>query len=79
MYNLGAPETFHYLNQSGCTTIEDVDEVVDFKEVTEAIEVVGIKEEREEIFQVIAGILHLGNVTFFQDESERTLAKFSYQ
>lgn len=70
-HQLSTPESFHYLNQSGCTTIEGVDEVVDFNEVTNAIEIVGIKEEKEEIFQVLAGILHLGNVAFFQDESKK--------
>jgi myosin-5 len=66
---LNSAETFHYLNQSGCTQIEDVDDAADFSIVSRAIDVIGASPtDKEALFRVLAGILHLGNVAFFLDE-----------
>lgn len=70
LYKLESAETYNYLNQSGCTKIEGVDDVEEFKELSSAIDVVGISAtEKDAIFRVLSGILHLGNVAFQVDES----------
>ena len=93
---LYSPEYFHYVNQSGCYTVEDVEDAkgsfllyfkmafihlvistssqyrkntTDFQDVIKAMQTVGItKTEQDGIFNILAGILHLGNVQFSEDE-----------
>ncbi|KYQ92809.1 myosin IK [Tieghemostelium lacteum] len=56
---------FYYLAQSGCTTIEDVNDGNDFMEVQQAMDTVGIsKSEQNDIFRILAAILHIGNIRF---------------
>jgi len=59
------PTCFYYLGQSGCTTVEGVDDAKDFREVKAAMTTVGLSEnEQYDIFRTLAGILHLGNIRF---------------
>eukprot|EP01087_Luapelamoeba_hula_P011486 TRINITY_DN312_c0_g1_i1.p1 TRINITY_DN312_c0_g1~~TRINITY_DN312_c0_g1_i1.p1 ORF type:complete len:968 (+),score=160.10 TRINITY_DN312_c0_g1_i1:957-3860(+) len=59
------PTYFHYLAQSGCTTVEDVDDRADFDVVKNSMTTVGIPgQEQVEIFKILAGILWLGNIRF---------------
>jgi len=56
---------FHYLSQSGCSTIEDVNDGADFAEVMKSMQTVNINQsESYEILKILAGILWLGNVRF---------------
>ncbi|KAL6079610.1 Myosin-1 [Balamuthia mandrillaris] len=56
---------FHFLSQSGCNTVEDVDDAKDFQEVKAAMSTVGITpQEQNEIFRLLAAILWLGNINF---------------
>lgn len=58
-------EKYHYLNGSGCYTVEDVDDGTAFGETMAAMKYVGIKKKQiEMVVSTIAAILHLGNVTF---------------
>eukprot|EP00013_Stygamoeba_regulata_P023768 CAMPEP_0177647334 /NCGR_PEP_ID=MMETSP0447-20121125/10243_1 /TAXON_ID=0 /ORGANISM="Stygamoeba regulata, Strain BSH-02190019" /LENGTH=1221 /DNA_ID=CAMNT_0019149909 /DNA_START=85 /DNA_END=3750 /DNA_ORIENTATION=- len=65
-------ETYHYLRQSGCTSIDGVDDAKDYHHLREAMSTVGItSEQQESIFKTLAGLLHLGNVVFAPaDEGE---------
>ncbi|XP_074573404.1 myosin-17-like [Curcuma longa] len=64
-YNLGSPNSFHYLNQSKCVKLDGVDDVEEYIAIRRAMDIVGISEqEQEAIFRVVAAILHLGNVDF---------------
>ncbi|CAN4110466.1 unnamed protein product [Withania somnifera] len=64
-YKLGNPRTFHYLNQSNCYEVANVDDAREYLETRNAMDVVGIgQEEQEAIFRVVAAILHLGNINF---------------
>jgi myosin-1 len=59
------PACFYYLGQSGCTTVDDVDDAKEFQDVKAAMNTVGISEaEQYDIFRTLAGILHLGNIRF---------------
>jgi len=68
-WGLNAPmSNFYYLSQSGCTTVEDVDDAKDFQEVSAAMRTVGISDqEMHYIFQIMAAILHIGNIRFQGD------------
>lgn len=59
------PEKYHYLNQSGCITDETISDKETFHEVKTAMEVMKFtSEDVREVFRLLAGILHLGNIDF---------------
>ncbi|CAI5980848.1 unnamed protein product [Closterium sp. NIES-64] len=63
---LAPAETFHYLNQSNCFELPGKETNADeYIKTRRAMDVVGLSpEEQDSIFQVVAAILHLGNITF---------------
>jgi myosin-1 len=63
--------SFNYLNQTGTYSVDGIDDVEWYREMVEALEVLGFTEQQQyEIKRVLAGILHLGNITFRQGNSE---------
>lgn len=53
------------MNQSGCYTVEGVKDAEEFKHTKNGMSVVGISDhEQQEAFKLLAGILHVGNLTF---------------
>ncbi|THU62385.1 hypothetical protein C4D60_Mb01t04580 [Musa balbisiana] len=64
-YKLENPRTFHYLNQSNCYELDDVDDSREYLETKKAMDIIGIStDEQDAIFRVVAAILHLGNIEF---------------
>ena len=64
-------EDFYYLNQSKCVKLEHISDVVGYEETQNAMKVVGISEpEREDVFRVVSGVLHLGNINFVQSPED---------
>ncbi|CAL5208434.1 unnamed protein product [Lathyrus oleraceus] len=64
-YKLGNPKLFHYLNQSQCYELADVNDAHEYLATCRAMGIVGIsKKDQEAIFRVVAAILHLGNIDF---------------
>jgi len=64
-------ESFKYLNKQESTESSSSTELADFEATLAAMDAVGLsKTEIRKIFQVLAAILHLGNVTF--EESGET-------
>ncbi|XXG73765.1 hypothetical protein AAC387_Pa07g2616 [Persea americana] len=64
-YKLADPRTFHYLNQTNCYEVANVNDAREYLETRNAMDVVGInQEEQDAIFRVVAAILHLGNIDF---------------
>uniref|UniRef100_A0A663MYP7 Myosin X n=2 Tax=Athene cunicularia TaxID=194338 RepID=A0A663MYP7_ATHCN len=62
---LSEPETYRYLNQSGCVSDENLNDVEMFSKVMTAMKVVDFStEEIRDIFKLLSGTLHLGNVEF---------------
>ncbi|XP_053322298.1 unconventional myosin-X [Spea bombifrons] len=58
-------EKYHYLNQSGCITDETMSDKETFQEIKTAMEVMKFtSEDVREIFRLLAGVLHLGNIEF---------------
>ncbi|XP_027934154.1 myosin-11 isoform X2 [Vigna unguiculata] len=68
-YKLGDPKSFHYLNQSNCYELVGVNAAQEYLSTKRAMDIVGIsQDEQDAIFRVVAGILHLGNITFSRSE-----------
>lgn len=61
-FMLTGVEDYHYLNQ-GDPDIVGINDAQEFKETCKALSVVGISEETQHnIFQLLAALLHLGNI-----------------
>jgi myosin-5 len=68
-FKVGDPRTFHYLNQTNCYEVSNVDDAREYLETRNAMDIVGIGQEAQDaIFRVVAAILHLGNVNFIKGE-----------
>ncbi|KAK8962721.1 hypothetical protein KSP40_PGU019918 [Platanthera guangdongensis] len=64
-FKVGDPRTFHYLNQTNCYEVANVDDAREYLLTRHAMDVVGInQDEQDAIFGVVAAILHLGNINF---------------
>ncbi|XP_023568426.1 unconventional myosin-Ie [Octodon degus] len=56
---------YYYLSLSGSYKVDDIDDKRDFQETLHAMNVIGIfAEEQTLVLQIVAGILHLGNISF---------------
>ncbi|KAI9314571.1 chitin synthase-domain-containing protein [Dichotomocladium elegans] len=56
---------FHYLSQSKCITVPDRNDEVAFSDLKSALKACGFKAKTvTQIFQLLAAILHLGNIEF---------------
>ena len=61
-------EDYHYLNQSGVTTVENINDEQEFEELDNAMDVLGMSAaEKATIFRLVACILNLGNIEFVVD------------
>uniref|UniRef100_A0A8D3BH60 Osteoclast-stimulating factor 1 n=1 Tax=Scophthalmus maximus TaxID=52904 RepID=A0A8D3BH60_SCOMX len=61
------PDYYYYLNQSGTYKVDGTNDSKDFNETMEAMQVVGIPGDiQAQVLQIIAGILHLGNISFIE-------------
>lgn len=62
---------FLYTRQGGCPSIEGVDDLAEFQETRRALLLLGFSEDQQaDIFRLLAGILHLGNVTIVDADHE---------
>ncbi|MEJ1285512.1 hypothetical protein NN561_016508 [Cricetulus griseus] len=56
---------YYYLSLSGAYKVDDIDDKREFQETLHAMNVIGIfSEEQTLVLQIVAGILHLGNISF---------------
>ncbi|KAM6963399.1 unconventional myosin-If [Aplochiton taeniatus] len=61
------PDYYSYLNQSGTYKVDGTNDSKDFQETMEAMQVVGIPGAYQtQVLQIMAGILHLGNISFIE-------------
>lgn len=60
-------DKFTYLNQGSSPIIQGVNDLVQFEETENALNLLGFSEQdQENMFKILAGILHLGNIEFKQ-------------
>ncbi|CAG7723273.1 unnamed protein product [Allacma fusca] len=68
--NLLPPYSYHYLNQSGCYTLDGVDESYEFSRLKQSMEMVGFGADKQrKLFNVLSAVLLLGNVKFLPKKS----------
>ncbi|XP_065059730.1 unconventional myosin-Ie-like [Rhopilema esculentum] len=64
-FGLTTPDYYYYLNQSGCYDVDGVNDVQEYQDTRNAMEVMAISDENQaSCLQIIAGILHIGNISF---------------
>eukprot|EP00013_Stygamoeba_regulata_P023515 CAMPEP_0177666056 /NCGR_PEP_ID=MMETSP0447-20121125/21382_1 /TAXON_ID=0 /ORGANISM="Stygamoeba regulata, Strain BSH-02190019" /LENGTH=1567 /DNA_ID=CAMNT_0019172187 /DNA_START=105 /DNA_END=4808 /DNA_ORIENTATION=- len=62
-WHLWSPEDYTYTNQSGCITLDDVDDAKEFDDMVDAMHRLNFKEEHiDHLLRMVAAILHLGNL-----------------
>jgi len=68
-------EQFEYLNQGNTPTIDGVDDKAEFNATKQSLKTIGVNEaQQSEVFKLLAGLLHLGNVKIGASRSESILA-----
>ncbi|CAG8462906.1 1750_t:CDS:10 [Ambispora leptoticha] len=69
-FYLQGPESYLYTSRSGCLDVDGIDDMQDFSDTINAMNVIGIsKGEQDDIFRMLAIILWLGNVQFEEDDN----------
>ena len=70
-YLLEPAKTFHYISQSGCYTLQDVDDAESFNNLRLAMNVLNMSSEMlDGIFSVLSAILWIGNLNFADTDKE---------
>ncbi|GAO19925.1 hypothetical protein UVI_02030400 [Ustilaginoidea virens] len=68
-------EQFEYLNQGNCPTIDGVDDKAEFEATKKSLQTIGVSESQQnDIFKLLAGLLHLGNVKITASRTDSVLA-----
>ncbi|CAB4255321.1 similar to Saccharomyces cerevisiae YAL029C MYO4 One of two type V myosin motors (along with MYO2) involved in actin-based transport of cargos [Maudiozyma barnettii] len=77
-WQLSDVKDFHYMNQGSNGndySIKGVDDKVDFQNTKEALEKIGITTEMQtDIFQILAALLHIGNIKITKTRNDATLS-----
>lgn len=70
---LGHSDDFLYLNQGENPYIDGVDDSEQFEDTCEAFDLLGVhQDEQTKVFQVLAAILHLGNINIEEDDGHES-------
>ncbi|KAG0168377.1 hypothetical protein DFQ28_004896 [Apophysomyces sp. BC1034] len=70
------PDYFHYLAQSKCISVPDVNDEIAFGDLKSALKVCGFKAKNvTQIFQLLSAILHLGNLQFLDTHEAGNFAQ----
>ena len=70
MFGIQKPETYVYTSRSKCFDVDGMDDVADFRDTLNAMEIIGLKQaEQDQIFRMLAAVLWTGNIQFQEDQS----------
>ncbi|KAJ9157066.1 Class v myosin [Coniochaeta hoffmannii] len=73
--NILPVEQFEYLNQGNTPTIDGVDDKAEFAATRQSLKTIGVSDEQQtEVFRLLAGLLHLGNVKIGASRNDSVLA-----
>lgn len=73
-FALEGPDQFYYLAQSGSPHVDAINDQDDFQQVLAAMQGIGItSDDQWYIFQILAAILHCGNVTFSGGQNDNAV------
>jgi myosin-1 len=69
MYGIQGPETYTYTSASKCTSVNSIDDVSDFQQTINAMQIIGLGQgEQDQIFRLLAAILWIGNIDFVEND-----------
>ncbi|KAI5846829.1 myosin IC heavy chain [Tricharina praecox] len=70
LFGIQGPESYVYTSKSGCMQVPGIDDVVDFQETLQAMQIIGLsQQEQDQIFRMLSTILWLGNIQFAEDDN----------
>eukprot|EP00040_Diaphanoeca_grandis_P035564 m.224049 g.224049 ORF g.224049 m.224049 type:complete len:1049 (-) comp33420_c1_seq1:231-3377(-) len=73
------PNYFHYLSQSGCTSVDGTDDAQEFADTMNAMSVMNLSEEtKNTVLELVACVLHLGNINFGEQGGYSKVADPNY-
>ncbi|CAH1796060.1 unnamed protein product [Owenia fusiformis] len=76
---LSTPDYYFYLNQSGTYKVDGTDDAKDYNDTRKAMKVIGISDEdQENAISIVAGILHLGNISFVEEGNYAAVANTEF-
>eukprot|EP00903_Cladosiphon_okamuranus_P006607 g6454.t1 len=65
-------ESYKILAQSGCTTLDGVDDAEEFRGVKAALDTIGMDEEsQKQVWQMLASVLHISNLEYDSVDHEQ--------
>ncbi|XP_076066450.1 unconventional myosin-Ie-like isoform X2 [Oratosquilla oratoria] len=79
--NLGitSMDYYYYLNQTKVYKVPGVNDAEEFKETLKAMSVMGMDKDRQmDILRIVAAILHMSNISFFEEGNNAVIADHSY-
>ncbi|KAL4957338.1 P-loop containing nucleoside triphosphate hydrolase protein [Aspergillus filifer] len=69
-FGIQQPQSYLYTSRSKCYDVPGVDDVAEFQDTLNAMNVIGMSEaEQDNVFRMLAAILWLGNVQFGEDDN----------
>ncbi|PVU88880.1 hypothetical protein BB559_005331 [Furculomyces boomerangus] len=73
MFGISKPEDFKYTSAAGCINVNNIDDVSDYNEVMNAMNIIGLSsQEQEGLLCLLSAILWLGNVEFIENENSES-------
>lgn len=70
LFGIQKPETYVYTSRSKCFDVDGIDDVADFQDTLNAMNVIGLSQaEQDDIFRMLATVLWIGNIQFQEDQS----------
>eukprot|EP01039_Chlorochromonas_danica_P007189 gene7189-7956_t len=68
---LQAPELFHFTSQSGVSHVEGISDDKDFEDMKNSMSILKFSNDVQlEVFKIVAGVLHFGNLKFVVEKRE---------
>ncbi|XP_059157051.1 unconventional myosin-Ie-like isoform X2 [Physella acuta] len=78
-FGITEPNYYNYLLQSGTYNVDGIDDNKEFQDTLQAMQVIGIHPDTQnDILSIVAGILHLGNITFKESGNYAEIASADF-
>ncbi|KAL7721658.1 Unconventional myosin IB [Entamoeba marina] len=69
-FYLSTPDYFVFTNQSNCMVVDGIDDKQEYNDCVKAMNTIGISQDEQYwIFQLVAAVLHFGNIYFVENNS----------